>query len=123
MDGTQTILVIDDEENIRELVRAILENAGYEVLDAADGNLGIEIFQANQVDLIITDLIMPGKEGIETISELKKEQPDLKIIAISGAVDSSTYLHLAGSLGADETLGKPFKVNELIETVERLLNQ
>ncbi|MFC1629367.1 response regulator [Gemmatimonadota bacterium] len=123
MDGTQTILVIDDEENIRELVRAILENAGYTVLEAADGSIGIEVFRANQVDLIITDLIMPGKEGIETISELKKEQPDVKVIAMSGAVNSSTYLHMAGSLGADETISKPFHMHELLETVERLLNQ
>ncbi len=123
MDRTQTILVIDDEENIRELVRAVLENAGYEVLDAADGDIGLEVFRSNQVDLIITDLIMPGKEGIETISELRKQQSDLKIIAISGAVDSSTYLHLAGQLGADETIAKPFHVNELVETVGRLLSQ
>lgn len=123
MDRAQTILVIDDEENIRELVRAVLENAGYEVLDAADGDIGLEVFRSNQVDLIITDLIMPGKEGIETISELRKQQSNLKILAISGAVDSSTYLHLAGHLGADETLGKPFSVNELVEIVGRLLNQ
>ena len=123
MDGTRTILVIDDEENIRELVRAVLENAGYRVLDAIDGDSGLEMFRANHVDLIITDLIMPGKEGIETITELRREQSDQKIIAMSGAVDSSTYLHLAGSLGADETLAKPFKVSELVEAVERLLNQ
>ena len=123
MDEPQTILVIDDEENIRELVRAILENAGYTVLDAADGEAGLETARSNQVDLIITDLIMPGKEGIETITELRREQPHLKILAISGAVDSATYLHLADHLGADETLGKPFQVSELVETVGRLLDR
>jgi DNA-binding response OmpR family regulator len=122
MENQKTILVIDDEENIRELMRAILENAGYTILDAADGDVGIEIARSNRVDLIITDLIMPGKEGIETITALRREHPHLKIIAISGAIDSATYLHMADHLGADETIGKPFQPNELIETVGRLLS-
>ncbi len=121
MNEPQTILVIDDEESIRGLIRAVMEKAGYTVLEAGDGDTGLEMSRSHHVDLIITDLIMPGKEGIETISELRKEQPHLKIIAISGAVDSATYLHMADHLGADETFGKPFHVNDMVETVGRLL--
>ena len=119
----ERILVIDDEEGIREYVRWILEDAGYEVLEAEDGNKALEVFFSTPVDLIITDLVMPDKEGIETISDLRREHPNLKIIAMSGAVDSATYLMLASNLGALATIQKPFDSKKLLETVERILSE
>ena len=78
------ILIIDDERQIRELLRDILEDAGYDVAEAADGQEAIKIQRGEPADLIITDLIMPEKEGIETIRELKQSYPDVRIIAMSG---------------------------------------
>ena len=117
------ILVIDDDKQVRLAVRWILEHEGYEVLDACDGKKGMEVFQGNSVDLVITDIIMPEKEGIETITELKQAQPVLKIIAMSGsgAVDPRVYLSVAEKVGAMRTLVKPFSKDELLETVSALL--
>ncbi len=75
------ILVIEDEEDIRGLYKRLLKQAGHEVIEAADGDLGITLYRAEHPDLIITDIIMPGKEGIETIMELRREFKDIKIIA------------------------------------------
>ncbi len=78
------ILVIEDEIQVRRLTRQMLELEGFEVLEAGDGDTGLQMFAENSIDLVITDIIMPGKEGIETILELKQKRPDIKIIAISG---------------------------------------
>lgn len=117
------ILIIDDDATVRATVRKILERAGHEVRDAGDGDRGLTIFREEDVDLVITDIIMPEKEGIETIQELRETDPDLPILAISGGgrADPSEPLTDARLLGADETLAKPFDVDELRKTVERLL--
>ncbi len=119
------ILIIDDESSIRKLIHIMLEQNGYKVDEAADGAAGIKKIKIDPPDLIITDLIMPGKEGIETIMELRRDYPDLKIIAMSGGgvIGPQKYLKIAKSVGAHRTFKKPFKMGELLEAVEALLKQ
>lgn len=118
------ILVIDDDMQMREMLRQVLERAGYEVEDAADGKIGMNIQRQEPVDLVITDLIMPEKEGIETIRELRRDFPQLKIVAISGGgrISANGYLNVAKTIGADQTFSKPFELKELIGTVKDLLD-
>ena len=117
------ILIIDDEPQIRLVMRKMLESEGYTVTDAADGKEGLESYQENPPDLVITDLIMPGKEGIETIRELKEKNPEVKIIAMSGGGKNNPedYLRLAKVLGAIYTFDKPVRKDELLKAVKDLL--
>jgi DNA-binding response OmpR family regulator len=103
------ILIIDDDVQILNMLRQTLEREGHAVVDAPDGNEGLRLFRENPTDLIITDLIMPEKEGIETIMELRRDFPDVKIIAISGGgrLDPGQYLSIAKSFGAQYTFTKP----------------
>ena len=117
------ILVIDDDEEIRTILKQILERAGYEVMDASDGREGLRRYSEKPADLVITDLVMPEKEGIETIMDLKHHFSGVKIIAISGGghVGPCEYLRLAGELGARRTFAKPFRLGDLLEAVQQLL--
>lgn len=117
------ILVIDDDTSIRGTVRRILERAGHEVREAEDGGTGLDEVERTVPDLVIIDLIMPGKEGIETILELRERHPDLPVLAMSGGgrVDPTGPLGDAEVFGADASLAKPFSVERLQQTVERLL--
>ncbi len=119
----KSILVIDDDEAIRVLLRAVLEPEGYRVIEASDGNQGIEAFMKTPTDLVITDLIMPGKEGIETIREFRRKFPDIKIIAVSGGgrIGPDSYLKMAKGVGALRTLKKPFDRMELIDAVAEVI--
>ncbi len=118
------ILVIDDEELVRFTLKQALEKAGHEVVEAADGNDGIAVCRRSPVDLIITDIIMPEKEGIETIVELRRDDPDVKIIAISGGgrIGTKDYLELAQRFGARQVLRKPFGRQELLDAVQETLD-
>lgn len=117
------ILVIDDDSKIRLSIRLMLEPEGHTVTEAGDGKVGIELFKKNGADLIITDIIMPEKEGLETITELRKQYPDIKIIAISGGgrVQPEDYLGVARGFGAILTLAKPFGRKELLDAVNAVL--
>lgn len=117
------ILIIDDEALIRDLLTKILEREGYETVAASDGKKGIKIYRENPIDLIITDLIMPEKDGLETIMELRRDFKDVIIIAMSGGgkIDSKTYLEIAKTMGATETIKKPFDPEELLKTVQEVL--
>ena len=117
------ILIIDDDNQFRTMLRKMVERNGYEVVEASDGKEGIKLYRKNPTDLIITDLIMPEKDGIETIQELRKDFPDVKIIAISGGgrLGPHDYLHLAKMLGAQRTLTKPIELDELLKAIEELL--
>jgi CheY-like chemotaxis protein len=117
------ILIIDDDNQFRAMLREMLERAGYEVVDAPDGKEGIKLYREKAADLIITDIVMPEKEGIETIMELRRDFPDVKIIAISGGgrLDSGQYLIMAKSLGALYTFTKPVEREKLLQAVEELL--
>ncbi|WP_319588442.1 response regulator [uncultured Desulfobulbus sp.] len=118
------ILVIDDDDQMRTLLRQVMEWAGYEVIEAGDGREGMQKQRKQPADLVITDLIMPEQEGLETITSLKKEYPGIKIIAISGGgrIGPEAYLPAAQELGADKVFSKPFDVRELAETVRELLS-
>lgn len=115
----EQILIIDDEAPIRSMIRLVLERAGYAVAEAADGIEGIQRFREKPADLIITDLIMPNKDGIGVILELKKEFPGVKIIAMSGGGLNRPegYLRGAKKLGAAYTLSKPISRQELLRAV------
>ena len=118
------ILVIDDEEQIRMVFRGILERAGYEVADAADGEQGIMVQGENPADLIITDIVMPGKEGLKTIMEMRRKFPGVQIIAISGGgqIPAEEYLDLATRFGAACALMKPVSAQELVTAVTNILD-
>ena len=116
------ILLIEDDDELRKVIAQSLAHAGHEVVQAADGRQGIDLFHATPFDLVLTDLVMPGKEGVETIIELHREQPTLKIIAMSGGMlRSNFYLELAGKLGAHRTLAKPFMPAELLGAIDEVL--
>jgi PAS domain S-box-containing protein len=119
------ILVIDDDDQFRGMLRETLEHAGYDVADAPNGKEGIRLYRENPADLVITDIIMPEKEGIETIRELKRDFPEVKIIAISGGgrIGPDSYLKMAKGLGAQRTLTKPLERDELLKTVRELINE
>ncbi len=119
------IIVIDDEPYILLLLKKMLEKEGHIVDIATNGVEGIELYHRHGADLIITDIVMPEKEGLETIINLRTENPALKIIAISGGgrVDSREYLHSAKLLGAEKIFQKPFQKNEIIQAVKELLGE
>ena len=121
----QLILVIDDEEPVRTVLRQMLEKEGYEVEEAPDGAVGLSLLQDHPIDLVITDLFMPEKEGIETMREVQKSFPQVKIIAMSGGgrMGKLDFLPMAESFGAQRTLAKPFERKELLETVRAVLAQ
>jgi DNA-binding response OmpR family regulator len=123
-DRPQTILIVDDDAQIRKLLRVILTREGYAIEEAPDGHAALETFKRQPADLIITDLIMPRKEGIETIMDLRKLNPAVKIIAISGGgqLDPQTYLIFASGLGAAVTMSKPIDTGKLVATVKTLLH-
>jgi DNA-binding response OmpR family regulator len=117
------ILVVDDDESLRDLLKMMLRHAGYEVVTASNGIAGIKEFRAAAFDLVITDVIMPEKEGLETISDLRREFPNVKIIAMSGGGKflKLDLLQVAQRLGAQRTLNKPFNQMELLETIKEVL--
>ena len=117
------ILLIDDNAEFREMLKIALEDANYQVLVAKDGDVGCRIYQDTPCDLVITDIFMPVKEGLETIRDLIKIDPEAKIIAISGGGQPrhTDFLRMSKDFGASATLLKPIKIIELLETIERLL--
>ncbi len=118
-----SILIIDDDVEILEIYREILQREGYDVLAASDGRQGMKLCRDQEVDLVITDIIMPEKEGLETIMELRRDLPDVKIIAMSGGgqIGAEEYLPLAEKLGAQRTLDKPFTPKELLDAIRGIL--
>ena len=117
------VLIIDDEPYILLMLKKMLEKAGYEVDLASNGKEGMELFEQHSADLVITDIIMPDKEGLEIILEMKKQRPDLKIIAISGGgrISPESYLECATHFGAARVFQKPFKQKELVSAVNELI--
>jgi DNA-binding response OmpR family regulator len=119
------ILVIDDEVGIRRAVRTVLELAGYEVREARNGQDAMRLWREEHSDLVITDIHMPDKDGIETIMELRALSPDLPIIAVSGSGEkkSRTLLQDAKLSGPVWTMDKPFGLNELLNRVSEVLER
>jgi CheY-like chemotaxis protein len=118
------VLIIDDDEQLRALLSQILERAGYSVAEAAQGSMGLKLFREQPSDLVITDLIMPEKEGIETILEFRLF-PMVPLIAISGGGrhGPQDYLAIAKRLGAQQTVSKPFSRDEILQAVQIALEE
>lgn len=119
----KTILLVDDDNDFRETLGRVLVRAGYEVRQATNGREAVTLYREAPADLVITDLIMPEREGIETILELRRLQPEVRVIAMSGGgrVGPGDYLRMAQSLGAKRTLSKPFPSDQLIKAIEDVL--
>jgi len=117
------ILIIDDETNILLMLKKMLERAGYEIDLASNGEEGLRLFRNAPSDLVITDIIMPEKEGLETIREMRKMQPEMKIIAMSGGgkISADNYLETAKIFGASRIMEKPFTQQAMVSTVKELL--
>jgi YesN/AraC family two-component response regulator len=117
------ILLIDDEPEIRSVLRRILLSAGHGVIEAENGKLGLRRLHSDHPDLVITDILMPEKGGIEAIEEIRRAVPAPKIIAMSGGgrYKGFEYLEIAKWLGADALLVKPFRAASLLETVDQVL--
>lgn len=117
-----TILIIDDDDLLRNVLAKALGYAGHTVVQAADGAQGLDLFRATPVDLVLTDLVMPVQEGVETILQLRRDSPDMPIIAMSGGVSNSKlYLEIAAKVGAKRILAKPFTPKELIVVIDEVL--
>jgi CheY-like chemotaxis protein len=114
------ILVVDDDAGVREVLQSMLEAAGYTVLVAVNGREALAALRESAFDCIITDLVMPEQEGIETIKMIRRDYPDLGIIAMSGAFGGD-YLRIASYLGAHATLAKPVQLPTLLATVSGLV--
>lgn len=114
------VLVIDDDAPLRKAIRRMLESAGHEVVEAADGRAGLEAFRAHAPDTVVTDIFMPQQEGIGTIRGIRALSPQVHIVAISGGdrTGNADVLRMAKLLGATATLAKPFQRQELIACVE-----
>ena len=130
-----SILIIDDEEDIRDVLKMVLESVGHEVKVVSNGNEAVELQRREPSDLVITDIIMPEKDGVSTIKEIRQEFPGIRIIAISGggsvdpvayqpeAITTTAYLEAAKQVGADRVFTKPFERKELIQAVDDLLGK
>ena len=117
------VLIIEDDDEVRLYLKRILTRAGYAVTAVSNGREGVETFRDKPADLVITDIIMPEKDGIETIIDLRRQNRNLKVIAISGGgrAEPQSYLHSARLLGADRTMKKPFSNEEMLEALTELL--
>ena len=118
-----TILLFDDEEQVRMLFQVALVSAGYRVLMAESGPHGLRLLEHQDVDLILVDIFMPEMDGLELIPLLRKIRPTCKIIAMSGGSGERDYLDTAKHLGANDTLKKPFPPQDLLDAVSSQLGQ
>ena len=115
-----SVLVVDDEDQIRQLIRETLESVGYEVEEACNGKEGLERYRIKSADLVIMDVLMPDQDGLESILSLRREFPNSRVIAMTGGSDMIgmlNFLDVAKMLGARRTIQKPFEVRSLLEAV------
>lgn len=120
-----SILVVDDEDQIRQLIRTTFEEAGYRVEEASNGKDALDRYRRTPTDLVITDILMPDQDGLECITTLRKEAPTVRIIAITGGSDLIGvlgFLDVAKMLGAYRTLQKPFEMKALLDAAESALH-
>lgn len=117
------ILIIDDNAQLREMLNLMLTQAGHEVAEAGSGEMGVKLYRETPSDLVIVDILMPEKGGLETIVELKRDFPNAKLIGISGGFQKKTDENhsLAELLGVERTLSKPFASEELLKAVGDVL--
>lgn len=119
------VLIIDDNAPTRQMLRQALERSGYEVVEAPDGRAGIQLQHTMPADVIITDILMPEQEGLETIRELQRDFPTTNIIAMSGGghVGNYNFLTIAERLGARRALQKPFGLRDMLNAIEEMLQR
>jgi DNA-binding response OmpR family regulator len=119
------ILIIDDDDLMRLTIKSTLKKFGCAVIEAENGNRGVTLFKNERPNLVITDMLMPDKEGLETISEIRAIDPKAKIIAMSGGGSSKNmkFLQLAEKMGASRIMSKPIKPDELLSAVKNLLDE
>jgi len=117
------VLIVDDDAPFLSLLVDAFRDSGFEVVAAHDGQAASRLFKENEVDLVVTDMIMPEKEGVELIRELRKLRPNIPLIAISGGGSQGpvSYLEMAKAFGANEVFGKPFPLAQLIQKAKDLL--
>lgn len=115
------VLLIEDEPAVRRTIQQMLLRGGHEVAEASDGDEGLRLARSDRPDIVITDLMMPGKEGIETVRELRRDAPALPILVISGNAGAALYMEIATMLGAQASLAKPLRSADLLAAVARLL--
>jgi DNA-binding NtrC family response regulator len=121
--ATCSILIVDDEPGIRELLGIMLESHGHSVVTAEDGIQAPKVMATRPIDVVITDLLMPERDGLEFITEVRKKYPKVKIIAMSGGghVARESYLRIAKTFGAHFILEKPFNQSDVLHAVETVL--
>lgn len=121
---THRVLVIDDNADFRTLIQLALVAEGFDVSVAANGQDGMCLLRKQIADIVVTDILMPEQDGIETIAELRRDFPDVKIIAISGALSATgfDYLRVPIQLGAARILRKPFQMQELLGALRELVS-
>ena len=117
----RSILIIDDDEQIRRVLRLVLEKAGYLVLEASNGREGLRRFRETPTALVITDLLMPDQDGLEVTRALHREAPHVKIIVLTGGSEELNYLDAAKFLGAHRTMKKPVTAAEVLQAVQQEL--
>jgi len=129
------VIIIDDEKDIRFVLKEILVRAGFDVEVAGNGSDGLNLLRQQSADLVVTDVIMPGQDGVQTVHDIRREFPKMKIIVISGggsvsptdyepeAIKTTAYLASASAAGADLTLTKPFDRKHFIKAVRELTGQ
>ncbi len=119
-----SIIIVDDDPTVRAVATELLRHDDHAILEAADGDEALALIRAVPVDLVVLDMLMPNKDGIETIIELRRDFPDVRILAISsgGRMDGPTLLSLAKTFGADETMLKPLRIGTFALTVATLLD-
>jgi CheY-like chemotaxis protein len=117
-----SVMVVDDDHVLRSLVCRRLEHFGYQVFEAADGDKAIAKLETVQPNVLLTDIVMPDREGVETIIEIRRRWPQVKIVAMSGGgrIGPEMFLALASNFGASAVIRKPFKFGELIEVLSGL---
>ena len=118
------VLLIDDDRHLRKMLCRVLAREGHTIIEADNGRAGLTRLREKRADLVITDILMPVQDGIETIIVIRRDFPDVKIIAISGGGIhmNSVYLSYANTFGANYALAKPFASGELLEAVRRTLS-
>ncbi len=119
------VMIVDDDQQILRLLAEIIEKEGHQIVSAEDGEQAFQQFQKHPIDLVITDLLMPNKEGLELIQELRSIRPELKIIAYSGGgqMKPDNYLDFAKGMGADRVFSKPIPIKELTAAVADLISE
>lgn len=118
-----TVLIIDDEKSFRDTLKAFFSGRGHDVIEAANGQRAVDLIETHEIDLVITDLMMPDRDGVEVIMDIRKRQPEMPIIAVSGGgfMPAADLLGTVRHLGVKKTLQKPFELEELGDAANEIL--